>query len=192
MQHPSSDNGSKVSLRDYVEGRLTDQLGEIKALHAALKELLLNKLDEKDKALKLQAEEYSRRLSDLNHEHTKNIERNAEFVGKEKFESFEREFRQYKDTNDKAVAEKAKSIADAVEQKATAATNAVDSKAIALKNEFDQYKMTQATAMNLAAGSKQGMSRIGAIAIGAISVIATVLWGASMALNIYMSMHMGK
>jgi hypothetical protein len=56
-----------------------------------------------EKALKLQAKEYERRLNQLNHAHEQNIERNAEFVSEEKFVGFVREFREYKETTDKAL-----------------------------------------------------------------------------------------
>ena len=55
------------------------------------------------RALKLQAAEYERRLNQLNHAHEQNIERNAEFVSEEKFNGFVREFREYKETTDKAL-----------------------------------------------------------------------------------------
>jgi hypothetical protein len=191
-----------VSLKKFVESKIQ-----------ALVELFNEKLKGRDAALALQAKEYERRLADLNNEYLRNNQRNAEFVslekfdslladfikyreandklivGKEKFENFEREFRQYKETNDKAVEAKAKSIAEAVEQKAAAATQAVDTKATAVKKEFDEYKTTQATAVALAAGSKAGVGRLGSVAIAVVGVVASLLWAASLAVNIYLATH---
>ncbi len=165
MPNSADNTGINVSLKKFVESKI-----------ASLKELLNEKLKGRDDALKLQADEYERRLEDLNHEYQRNKDRNAEFpsaekfdslqteflkykesndkiiVVREKFESFEREFRQYKESNDRAVDAKAKAIADQVEQKAIAATNAVDQKATALAKEFVEYKTSQATAVALAAG----------------------------------------
>lgn len=41
----------------------------------------------REEALQLQASEYERRLDDLNHEHDKNKERNAEFVRREQYDA---------------------------------------------------------------------------------------------------------
>jgi hypothetical protein len=167
-----------VSLKEFVEQKI-----------AALKELLKTEIQGRDRALKLQATDYLRRLEELNHAHEANIARNAEFVGREKFEAFEREYRQYKEANDRAVESKAKAIAEAVEQKADAANKAVDTKAVALKTEFDEYKSTQATAVALAAGAKQGVGKLGALGIALVGVIASLIWAASLAVNIYMALH---
>jgi hypothetical protein len=130
-----------VTLKEFIESMLTAQ-----------DKLLDEKLRGRDGALSLQAKEYERRLEDLNHEHQKNQDRNRDFVGTEKFESFEREFRQYKESNDKAVEAKAKSLSDQVDQKATAAIALVEGKAGAIAKEFSDYKTSQATAVALAAG----------------------------------------
>jgi hypothetical protein len=167
-----------VALKEFVE----------KLIEAESK-LTETKLKGMDSARDLQAKEYARRLTELNHAHAANLLRNAEFIGKEKFESFEREFRTYKEANDKAVESKAKAVADAVEQKALAATQAVDTKATAVKKEFDEYKMTQATAVSLAAGSKQGMSKIGAIVVTLVGVVASLFWAASLIVNVYLALR---
>jgi hypothetical protein len=133
--------GIQVSLKKFVESKID-----------ALKELIAEQLKGRDSALSLQAKEYERRLEDLNHEHTRDRERKADYVGLEKFDSFKSEFLQYKESNDKAVDAKAKSLADQVDQKATAAITLVNGKAEALAKEFLEYKSSQATAVALAAG----------------------------------------
>ena len=202
MPPSPTDTSIHVTLKEFVESLLEAQDKVTDAKFKASKE-----------ALDLQAKEYERRLEDLNHEHQRNIERNADYIGKEKFEAFEKEFRQYKEsndkalvgkerfeafirefqqyktTNDKAVEEKAKYIADAVDQKATSALTTVNVKADAVKKEFDEYKVTQATAAALAAGAKQGMGKISGVAIAAVGVIASLLWATSLVVNIYMATH---
>ncbi len=133
--------GIQVSLKKFVESKI-----------AGLKELFAEQLKGRDGALSLQAKEYERRLEDLNHEHTRDRERKADYVGLEKFDSFKAEFLQYKESNDKAVDAKAKSLADQVDQKATAAITLVNGKAESLAKEFADYKTSQATAVALAAG----------------------------------------
>lgn len=167
MPDHTSDTCVHVALKEFVESKLEAQ-----------KELFRSELKGRDDALKLQAEEYKRRLDDLNHAHERSQERNSEFIRLDKFDALEREFRMYKESNDKAVDNKAKAAADAV-----------DSKATALKREFDEYKATQATATNLAAGAKQGLSKMGALGITIVGVIASVLWAISTGINIYITMH---
>jgi hypothetical protein len=87
---------SAVPLRDYLTDLMNERI-------CALRELLLGKFDERDKARTLQADEYSRRLSELNHAHSLLLEHNALYVSSEKFESFQAEFRQYKSTTERAL-----------------------------------------------------------------------------------------
>lgn len=82
---------TKVNLRHYFEDKIKN-----------LREFILVQQKLRDKARNLQAKEYERRLTVLNHAHEQNLERNAEFVSKDKFESFRQEFQEYKETTDKA------------------------------------------------------------------------------------------
>ncbi len=59
---------------------------------SALKELMYQRLDAMDAALKLQATEYERRLELLNHAHQRAIDVLATYLPREKFESFEQEY----------------------------------------------------------------------------------------------------
>jgi len=156
-----------VPLKEFVETKIV-----------GLKDLIFEKLDGRDDALKLQAKEYERRLEDLNHAHGLAQERNAEYVTKEKFEYFQTEFRQYKETNDKAVEAKAKSAADAVDQKATA-----------LKREFDEYKRTQENATNLITGGRQQMGKIKSGSLAIVGAVASLMWAASLGVQIYTATH---
>jgi hypothetical protein len=76
----------------------------------------------------LQAKEYERRLSDLNHAHEQAVKRNAEFVSSELHDAGMRELR----TSVKTVEDKADAIAKAVEEKATAITNKTEERVAAL------------------------------------------------------------
>lgn len=60
------------------------------------------------------------------------------------------------------------------------------------ETEFKLYKAELAaasTAAALAAGAKQGMTRIGSFGVTVLGVMASLLWATSMAVNIYIALH---
>jgi len=92
MQKDWSRNRTEVSLREYVQEKID-----------SLAALLRAEAKGTEKALKLQAKEYSRRLNELNHAHEQRLEHDKEYINIEKFESFQSEFRQYKETTQTAL-----------------------------------------------------------------------------------------
>jgi hypothetical protein len=113
--------------------------------------LLTTRFDSAQEALEKQAEEYERRLSDLNHEAARIAAANASNVSREVYESDKKSDEEWKRRTEAAL------------------TNTVP------QTEFRSYKESTSTALTLQAGKREGVGITGQTIFTVVVAVAAVV-----------------
>jgi hypothetical protein len=174
-----------VNLKEFLLGKMAD-LNEVRDVKQnALAVELRNEAKLKEVALELQAKEYERRLEGLNHENQRILTAAAKAVSNEKFDGFEREFHEYKVTNEKTVNEKADALKTLVNEKAEALRTLVGEKAETLSVEFRKYREENDRVTERARGLKMGSSRVLTLVVAIVGFLWALSAVTSTVLGIY-------
>ncbi len=159
---PAGSTSLQVSAREYFEAKIDAVLELSDARRAALQTLIEERFTSLDKALELKAKEYEDHFERLNHDAARVATIQAASVSRERFDSFEGEYR--------AHAERALSVDrfDGFEKEMRATHDS-------LANEFRaQVKVNSDRILQIEAGAG-ARTKLFALIVGAVSLISTVL-----------------
>lgn len=96
-QGRSRDDGQSIPLREHIEALFSAQERLFSADLKALENKMMASFAATDKALEVQAIEYERRLSDLNHEQARLAADRERFLSKEVYDGFYKDFGTWRD-----------------------------------------------------------------------------------------------
>lgn len=165
---------SDITIREYLEQRLDYERTLVRQQLDTIREVMEQRLDAMDAALvlqrninheklQMQAAEYERRLTVLNHAHEEAVRERNRTLPREMFEQWTVEFAKWRDTVNKAMGD-----IIAMSERLTG----IDTRALSAMKDYDSFKLDVTRAITTSAASAQ--ARLTALGI-AFSIITMTI-----------------
>jgi hypothetical protein len=171
---------SDITIREYLEQRLDYERTLVKHQLDAIREMLEQRLDAMDSALvlqrnidheklQMQAVEYERRLTVLNHAHEDAVREKNRVLPREMFEQWASDFSKWRDIVNKSMGD-----VIAISERITG----IDARAIASMKEYESFKLDVTRAITTATATAQARITTLGIMFSVITILiaATALF----------------